>query len=234
MIATYPLRDKLASFEFFNWLVMVKADGATEIVFDISEPKLKNFTLESVLKRFRTIVEPGPAMANLPYHFGFGNEDYGLRATASDLLPWVRSGRSFCRLKSVKSPVECKYTITIRENFDGARARDSNKDAWYKFGEEIGAVIIDDYFVNPIHLHDRFALYAGAKMNFGVCNGPVHTISLTKYPVTMVINSDSARRSQTRWGLAPDHKYPWMLPNQHMVWKEDSLDNLLRIFEEVC
>jgi len=65
-------------------------------------------------------------------------------------------------------------------------------------------VVIDDYYAKPIHLHDRFALYAGAKMNFGVCNGPVFTLSLTEYPVAMFANTQSARNSNTRFGARPD------------------------------
>jgi len=227
MKAVYNLRTHLASFEFFNWLVMVKADGATEIVFDIANPKLKNF--HDVLQRYESILKPGAALADLPWRQG--SNDGGLDAVSSHLLPWVMSGRTFSRLLTVKPAIRCKYTVTIRDNADGAKSRNSNREAWTRFAEEIGAVLIDDYFFKPIHLHDRMALYAGAEMNFGVCNGPIHTISLTPYPVTMFINSDSARNSQVRWGMRPDEKYPWMLPNQSMVWKDDNLDNLRRRFE---
>lgn len=231
MIATYSLSDYLASFEFFNWLVMVQADGVEKICFDIRNPRLKNFSLGDVLRRFESIIVPGPALAGLEYYYG---EDRGLTATPSYLLPWYNSGRRFKRLQTVKPRVPCKYTVTMRNNAAGARSRDSNRDAWRKFAQEIDAVFIPDYYDQPIHLHDRMALYAGAKMNFGVCNGPVHMISLTDYPVALFVNSQSARNSQMRWGMKPGQKYPWMVDNQHMVWRDDdSLDNLLRAFESL-
>jgi hypothetical protein len=228
--AVYRLSHDIASFEFFSWLVMVKAAGAKKIIFDISNPKTNKFSHESVMRRFYSIIEPGPALAQLPYRYG--NDENGLRAVASQLIPWVRAGNTFPRLLTVKPAVQCEYTVTIRNNFDGARGRDSNTDAWYKFAEEIGAILIEDYFVKPIHLHDRMALYAGAKMNFGVCNGPVHIISLTPYPSMQFVNTESARNSNIRWGLQVGQNLPWMLPNQRVVWMEDSLDNLRRAMDD--
>jgi|SRR5215510_936668 len=236
MIATYRLSQHIPSFEFFNWLVMAIADGATEIVFDISNPKTikahTDFGLDNVLQRFRSIVEPGPALAGLSSRKG--SDHSTIDPTASRLLPWFKSGRDFSRLQSVKAPIDCKFTVTIRENkTGGAKGRDSNRDAWETFAADIGAVVIDDYCRRPIHLHDRIALYAGARMNFGVCNGPVHMLSLTPYPVAMWINTQSAYDSQARWGIQPNQKYPWMLENQTMIWRKDTVENLRRAFDEM-
>jgi hypothetical protein len=234
MIATYSLSKCLASFEFFNWLVMVQADGADEICLDIEKPKLKNFNLDDVMRRFHSIIEPGPRLAGLPHRCCYGRVNSPIDAVASQLLPWYMSGRRFQRLMSVKPPVICDYTVTIRDNDAGAHSRDSNRFVWQQFAEEIGAVLIDDYYRKEIHLHDRMALYAGARMNFGVCNGPIHLLSLTPYPVAMFVNGQSARNSQTRWGMWPDKKYPWMLENQTMIWKDDSnLDVMLRTFDSM-
>jgi hypothetical protein len=229
MIATYDLSKDIASFEFFNWLVMVQAGGATEIVFNASNPKTRKFSYEQTITRFRTIIEPGPALAGLPYRLG--RDPSNLKAIASQLLPWFKAGNQFTRLQSVKPPEigRYKYTVTIRDNLT-AKARNSS-DAWYRFASEIGACILEDWRCDPVHLHDRMALYAGAKMNFGVCNGPIHLLSLTSYPVQMWVNTDSARNGQMRWGMQPGQKYPWMLPNQTMVWQEDNLDNLRRAFD---
>lgn len=232
MIATYDLSNYLASFEFFYWLVQVQADGATKICLDPTDPKLKNFTPEDVEQRFETIIRPGPALAGLESYVG--NTKTQLRATPSQLVNWYRSGRRFRRLKTVLPPVACRYTVTIRQNRAGAKSRNSNREVWRQFAREIDAVVIDDYYNCPISLHDRMALYAGAEMNFGVCNGPMAALSLTKYPVAMVVNTQSARNSLTRHGSRPDENYPWMLPNQHLVWKsDDKLENLMEIFNRI-
>lgn len=232
MLAAYCLSRHLPSFEFFYWLVMVQADGASKIVFDTRDPKLRKFRFEDVFERFRSIILPGPDLAGLPSRLGLAHESQ-LDATASQLFTWYNSGRRFKRLRSVKSPAKCDYTVTIRANAAGARARDSNEAAWRQFAKEIDAVVIEDYYVRPIHLHDRVALYAGAKMNFGVCNGPIALLSLTEYPVAMFVNSQSARNSNIRWGQEPDTKLPWMLENQHMIWQEDDLDSLRRAFDGI-
>lgn len=230
MIATYDLSNYLASFEFFYWLVQVQADGATRICLDPSSPKLKNFTPQDVARRFETIIRPGPALAGLESYVGSTRTQ--LSATPSQLVNWYRSGRRFVRLKSVLPPVRCDYTVTVRHNVSGAKSRNSNREVWRQFAEKIDAVVIDDFYDRPISLHDRMALYAGARMNFGVCNGPIALASLTEYPVAMIVNTHSARNSLTRHGLRPDENLPWMLPNQHLVWTfDDKLENLMEIFE---
>jgi len=232
MIATYSLSDKLPSFEFFSWLVMVQSAGATKICFDIDKPKLKNksFSLADISKRFFSILCPGPALAGMDYHIGDTPTD--VDAVAAAFQKWYEAGNRFKRLKTVKPPVACKYTVTIRDNALGARLRDSNRDVWERFALEIGATFIDDYYRDPISLHDRVALYAGSKMNFGVCNGPIFMASLTEYPVAMFVNGESARNSQTRFGMQQNRKYPWMLPNQHLIWQDDNdLGALLKTFE---
>jgi len=234
MIACYDLSRYLASFEFFNWLVMAQADGASKIIFDLSRPKLKNFTFKDVLMRFKTILEPGPELAGLPCSIGStvnGNERFKTLSCQS-LIPWVRSGRTFRRLETVKPAVAGNnFTVTIRSNKAGARSRDSSS-VWREFAKRIAATVIEDWYDKPIHLHDRMALYAGAKMNFGVCNGPTHMLSLTSYPVAMFVNSQSAYNSQVRWGMKAGEKYPWMLSNQNLIWQDDTdLDAMLRTFD---
>src|SRR4029077_9558000 len=97
-----------------------------------------------------------------------------------------------------------------------------------QFAKEIGAILIEDYAVQPIHLHDRIALYAGAKMNFGVCNGPVAMLSLTEYPMCMFVQNASARKSQIKDRLElGQERFPWMLANQRLVWREDTIENLM-------
>jgi len=233
MIACYDLSRYLASFEFFNWLVMAQADGATKIKFDVSRPKLKNFSLHDVLKRFETILQPGPALAGLPC--GEGKDDKRFRMlSCQSLISWVRSGRTFRRLETVKPAVSGNdFTVTIRSNKAGARLRDSSS-VWREFAKRIAATVIEDWYDKSIHLHDRIALYAGAKMNFGVCNGPIHMLSLTSYPVAMFVNSSSAHNSQVRWGMKAGEKYPWMLANQNMIWQDDKdLSAMLRTFDRM-
>src|SRR5262249_54239603 len=151
---------------FFLWLVVMQADGAEEIVLDFSNPKTSKFPREDVLERGRNIIAPGVALAGLPMRYGTDASDF-CAFGASPLWDWIRSGRDFKRLRTVKPAVQCDFTVTIRRN-RYAKMRNSNFDAWHKFAERIGAIVIEDFYDQPIPLHDRVALYAGAKMNFGV------------------------------------------------------------------
>lgn len=233
MLATYKLSGSkyAATFEFFFWMVRVQALGATKIVFDVSNPKTIKFDHIEVMKRFASILEPGPALAGLKSRQGFDKSQVDGDFTTT-FLSWYNSGNHFKRLQTVKPPMQCDYTVTIRQNRVTPKRRDSNVEAWYRFAEHISAVLIDDYYVKPIHLHDRIALYAGAKMNFGVCNGPMAILSLTEYPVTMIVNCESARDAQLRNGYGENARYPWMLDNQQFVWQEDTFDNLRRWFDQ--
>src|SRR5262249_60216416 len=108
-----------------------------------------------------------------------------------------------------------------------------NFDAWHKFAERIGAIVIEDFYDQPIPLHDRVALYAGAKMNFGVCNGPMALVSLTEYPAAIVVNTQSAINSLRRWSIDPKAKFPWMRSNQTVICQDDSFENLCRMFDRM-
>ena len=230
MIATFRLSEHLASFDFFYWLVMVQAAGATKIEFDISNPKIGK--VADPLARFYSIIEPGPALAGLPHRMSEGRANT-LNATPIEIIQWCRRGNTFKRLRTVKPVVSCSYTVTLRDQVK-APGRNGNADVWRKFAEEIGAVVIEEYRHKQIHLHDRFALYAGSKMNFGVCNGPITAASLTEYPVRQFVNTESARNNMMRWRIMPGQDYPWMLPHQKLVWVDDTLDNLRREFEAIC
>lgn len=235
MLATFSLRDSkyAASWEFFFWMVRVQAEGASKIVFDITNPKTLRLTREDIMQRFHSILEPGPPLAGLKSRLGTDATGWRGIGMAGPFLDWYNSSKTFKRLQTVKPPVPCDYTVTLRQNKSLPKSRDSNVDAWRRFAEDIGAVLIDDYYIKPIHLHDRFALYAGAKMNFGVCNGPIATLSLTDYPMAMFVNCESARATQIRNGFPDGSKFPWMHDHQHLIWQEDTYDNLRRWFDEL-
>jgi hypothetical protein len=238
MLATWRLSKHIAAHDFFTWLVMVQAAGATKIVFDTRDPKETKWPRDSVIKRFHSIIQPGPALAGLPWRLG---NDAGLDADYTVMVPWVKAGNTFRRLQTVHPPVVSKYTVTIRNNHDDTTRRphsperNSNPDTWYRFAEEIGAAVIEDHYVKPIHLYDRVALYAGAQMNFGVFSGPIYMLSLTPYPMTMMINNAAAEAQAKKWPASPGNNFPWLLDNQTMYWKhDDHIDNLRRMFDQVA
>lgn len=226
MKALYDLHTRIASHDFYDWMACAKAAGATEIVFDISAPASQKWDAATALDRFRSIVEPGPALLGLPY--SFGSEGQTVTGGYSKSLRELFAQRGdIPRLKSVLPPGKARYTVTLRNT--RLPERNSNEPAWRAFAAEIGATVIEDHAVSPMPLHEKMALYAGAEMNFGVPNGPIHLIELSEYPV-MVFAAQRSERAIAGYGIGPGEQYPWARPHQRLIWEDDDLPTLRRHF----
>lgn len=227
MKALYALHRKIASFDFFSWLVLVKAMGYTEVVFDTRSPRTNKWSEAEVRRRFETILWPGVALAGLKASLGTEGDD-PVHTDARHLIDWVRAGKAFEPLASPLPPAEVRYTVTLREE-PRIPARNSNLPAWRTFAAEIGALVIEDHAVNPIDLHTRMALYAGADMNFFVVNGPMHVCSLAGYPL-LCFACNVCEGGFAATGIPFGGQYPWANERQHFIWEDDSLPNLRRHF----
>jgi hypothetical protein len=234
MRALYDLSRYLTSFNFFEWLVQAEADGATKVVFDVRNVRAHKWPADVVRRRFESICVPGPALIGLPHSVVDksggdlkGARDFGEPGGAR-IVRFCKSGRKFKRLRSVKEPGTAPYTVTLRST-QRSPLRNSERSLWMGFAKEIGALVIPDYDEVPIHLHDRMALYAGAKMNFFVSNGPGILCSLSEYPC-MMFNTHHARESLLKDGMQEFEQYPWMLPNQRAIWEEATAGSLTTHF----
>ena len=234
----YDLSEQLASFNFFDWLVQVKGRGFKRVVFDISAPRVDKWLPELTAERFWSICYPGPALGGLgvevindPHNPGTGLETI----PTVGLVSYFKSGSPFYRLGSPLPPIKSKYTVTLRKHHPqdergrGQSYRDSDESVWRDFAEEIGAVVIEDYNTKPIHLHKRFAMYAGSEMNFFVQNGPGMICTLTNFQC-MVFNIYQSRKYLIGEGVEDGGQYPWMLHNQRLIWEEATAESLRRHF----
>lgn len=234
MRALYDTGIYLNSFNFYEWLVQAEAAGATKIVFDIRRQRNHKWPPDINTRRFWSICEPGPALIGLPHEVFQSAEqgDHGAIQVAKPggeyIVNFWKSGRRFKRLRSVKSPASERYTVTLRKTQRAPR-RDSDEDVWREFAREIGALVIPDYDVEPIHLHDRMALYAGAEMNFFVSNGLGILCSFSEYPC-MMFNAQHARGTLVADGVGDGKQYPWMLKNQRTIWEIATPESLRRHF----
>lgn len=225
MKALYDLSNKIAGFDFYPWLVMQAQAGATEIVFNKRNPNTKKWPIEIIRRRFDSILWPGPALLGLQASIGTDGEHpapYHMR----DLVRLSRDGVQFPRLRSILPPGKERYTVTLR-NTQRSETRNSNEAAWRTFAQEIGAHIIEDYDTQAIGLYERMALYAGAEMNFFVTNGPMILCALSEYPFMAFDYQKSSMRGA---GLQPGEKYPFCLPQHHMIYEPDDLDVIHKHF----
>jgi hypothetical protein len=224
VIATYSLREDIASFNFFYWLVRAKAAGATEIAFHDERPKDSKWNHGTVLRRYHTILQPGCALAGLPYRTGALWRRFDASPHFTEFCAWARS-HEFERLRSVLPPGKERYTITLRRT-ERAPRRNSNEPAWRAFAQEIGARVIEDEEVEHIGLHERLALYAGAEMNFFVTNGPGALCQLTDYP-SMTFACWKSEGTFNKAGIFRGDGLPWKGPHT-LVWDDDDLDTIRR------
>lgn len=226
MKAIYPLSLFPTGYDFFAWMAMQQAYGATEIVFDIRNPRTHKWSLKTTIERFQSILFPAPALAGLSCSIGTEGEQLA-PFYQGDFVRLCSEGMKVHRLKSVLPPGNERYTVTLRKT-ERSPVRNSNDPAWREFAAEIGARVIEDYDVQPIHLHDRMALYAGAEMNFFVSQGPDMLCGLSEYPC-MSFNCHllNVRKLGIEVGGSP----PWTLPQHHSIYEPDDLPVIRRHFE---
>ena len=227
MNALYDLSRCIASFNFFEWLLLAQVRGADHVVFNAQHIKASKWPRHITEQRLKSILLPGPALAGMTHSMGDVGDPIGAPSGALAVEAW-RSGR-MRRLQSVKPAGTERYTVTLRKTHR-ANGRDSDEAAWLQFADEIGAYVIRDYDEVPIHLHDRVALYAGAKMNFFVSNGPGVLCSFTEYPC-MIFDTHLAAGSLRSDGIPEwGAQYPWMLRNQFAIWEPATLQNIRKHF----
>lgn len=227
MIAKYDLGSAThpATFDFFTWLVVVQAMGATKIALaNINNVHCKHGEPLEAFERIDSIIKPGIAFSGLPWM----ESDEG--EMLFDRIHMTAIPDNFPRLKTVLPPRDIKYTVTIR-NMTRKPIRNSNPYVWKTFARNIGAYLIDDWSVKRICLHKRMALYAGAKMNFGVPNGPLSMLFLTDYPY-MMVNCAAKMKHWFQHGINRGDQIRWAKPNQILSWDEEvTVEDLMEKFE---
>jgi hypothetical protein len=229
MKARYDLSEFIPSFDFFSWLVQAKAHGFDEILIDDHSVKDYKWPMAICRQRIESIIKPGPALAGLEWRSGREGKRWG-NPDLSYLVAFSKSGGRFDSLKTVLPPREHVYTVTIR-NTQRSKERNSNDAAWRQFARQIGAIIIDDYDNHPISLHDRMAIYAGARMNFFVVSGPSHLCSLGGYPC-MIFDAVKSESTLLSNGISPGENFPWHNEQQKLIWAPDDLPNIDRHFND--
>ena len=113
--------------------------------------------------------------------------------------------------------------------------RDSNVPEWMKFVELVRehVIVIPDYEDDPISLLQRMELYAHAKMNFFVNNGPCILCILSEAPYICMrtIGGDdclaaSPHRMKKFLGITPGFQYPWANRTQYLSYLDDTCNNI--------
>ena len=226
VIARYPLATELNGFDYFGWQAQVVQAGATEIVFDTRGV--------ADLRRFHSIIQPGPNLIGLPSSVGTDGEVMA-SSRFRYLAEFARGCTTFKRLRSLLPPASWTYTVTLREQTTKTPERNSNLQAWTTFAAEIGALLIRDFDRERISLYQRMSIYAGARMNFFVASGPNVLCALSEYPcVGFGWGWNWGNGFLEKAGIRYQDNMPWcdVARNQFTVWENDDLDVIREWFAQ--
>lgn len=212
-----------ANYNFFEFLVSATTLGATRIALDTTHISGK-FSREDTQRRIENILIPGCELAGVEVCISSEGEDIANYHISALIDAYNRVG-TLKKLKSVLPPGNERYTVTLRD-YDRYPRRNSNRENWLKFAKTIGARVIDDWYLCPIGLHERMALYAGAEMNFHVANGPAILCYLSDAPITAFLKNVDADY-HARHGFPVGSQLPWLNKNQRFVWRDDTYENLM-------
>lgn len=227
-VARYDLSKRNISFDFYAWQTHAYLLGFREVVFCTANGWGKHNQPDDELeRRYLSIIKPGPDLMGMPWREGTDGEECATHKLHGilGLKRW-----DFPRLKSVLPKGNARYTVTLR-NCPSHTERNS-PPFWLDFAQRIGATVIPDYADHKITLHERMALYAGAKMNFGVVNGPMGMLMLSEYPMLMT-GCGIAQYAWKKHGVNYGEQLPFFLPGQSLMWEMPKLASLMAVVEKI-
>lgn len=235
MIGLYDLSDRPASFDFVTWLATAKTHGVDHVRFVLGKWKQKNYSNPE--ERFKSIVEPAARLWGVPYSVGKPEGEYFSHFLHKTVEAYEQHGRV------AKIPYEVKagnyVTITLRKS--RCHERDSQEGEWLKFAQRCKdtCVIIRDYDERPLILEDRMRLYAHAKQNLMVINGPL-TLCLHSEAPYICMRTIGCRNSgstspqhMAQLGITEGFQFPWSNPRQRLFYTDDTLANIENAYEEM-
>lgn len=175
-----------------------------------------------------------------------------------DIIAAAKAGEHVPRLRAPEVAKTNAVTITLREA-EHHPHRNSKVDDWIQFGwflrEKYDERVIfvrdtakaeeyiegfESYPAASTDIWTRMALYEGAKANLVVANGPsilcVHSDRPWLEFCSLEHEEDAVNTSEfwsKHMGLTPDRdQYPWSAPNQRIIWKSDTYENIVEAWEE--
>jgi hypothetical protein len=233
------LEKQPTTFDFANWVCVVKSNGVNEAGIEGKKFKWKkDYSEETAERRLENIVYPIAELADLKV------VDPAGRATVNctHVLKGVQlCYREFSRIW--KFPYQKKHdhiTVTIRDSWRN-KHRNSTRDEWDKFiswaenrGEKV--VVLEDREESPIPVKERWDLYQ-CKMNLFVPSGPAALPILSDAPYIIVGypgNSHDVYLQTVHHWLWRNMQFPWANKNQKLVWKPDRFENIAGAFERIA
>lgn len=226
-------------------LIDVGHEHKSGMLNNVVRPMLKMFDLEEVIEASESAVDLGYALTTV---VDVWNTEQELPefSPSKEAVAWAEQFRG-------------RPTITLREAHYWPQ-RNSNVDEWIRFAHYLRSrcrnpVILRDTYkaheqikgleICPeasIDLDKRLALYRVAEMNLFIVNGPAGLVWATKDTpyITMWTSAPGYHCYDPRWikerlGFEHGGQFPWHdKAKQRIVWAEDTFDNILKAYREMC
>lgn len=221
----YDLKKRPVSWDFITFAISARELGYRHIVFRNMRGN-KTLQTQQVIDRVHNIMIPAIKMLG---GMAYSMDGDGDERVASHEYYYMRP--DFERMMSPRK-AEVEHTVTIRD-VPYAAQRNSDRNLWTRFAKQIGALLIEEYDRVPISFEDRLAYYAGARMNWGVTNGPLSAMFLTPYPISMFCDERLDRKCFAGHGILPGGQVQFSLPHQNLIWGAINYDNLMRHYERI-
>ena len=233
MLALYDLGNRPASFDFVTFLATATTLGADHVRFVLGKWKPKNYANPE--ERYRSIVEPAVKLFGIDYSVGPREGVEFSHFFTGCFQAYAKRGF----LNKIKFHVEPKDYITITLRKSRNPERDSKEDEWLKFAKRCKdkVIVIRDYDERPLSLEDRMTIYAGAKMNLMVINGPLTLCIHSDAPYLSMRTIGCERSMSTspkfmaQLGITPGFQFPWANQNQRLSYLDDTCANIEKEYE---
>ena len=236
--ALYDLSNRPASFDYVTFLSTAKAYGCDHVRLVLKNGwKKKNYTLEQAKERYASIVEPAAALFGMSYSVGDREGVEYSHFFDACMKAYRDTGKAW----KIIVPAEPKDYVTITLRKSRTPERDSNEEEWRKFARMVACkvIILRDWDETPIDLHDRMRLYAGARMNFMVINGPltlcIHSDApyLSMRTIGCANSGSTSPAHMSRIGITPGFQFPWANANQRLSYLDDTAENVMLEWENM-
>jgi len=144
----------------------------------------------------------------------------------------IQTHKQLGRIGKIPRPCKAGNYITITLRKSRTPERDSDEAEWLKFAQRHESVVIRDWDEEPIPMAKRWELYAGAKMNFMVINGPITLCfhSEAPYLCMRTIGGENSAitspKAMAMQGITPGFQFPWANANQRLSYLPDTCENI--------
>lgn len=234
------------TFDFAVFAVMAKSLSYAEVRFVVGMADWK-YSAEIGWRRWANICIPICKLVRIPFSVGTKLEGDVLGYATGQLEHLYKKIGKLARLKpTYEFPSNGYVTLTMRDSFRNTW-RNSNREEWAKVGEYLSkrgerVIVLEECERNPLDLEERMAIYANAKMNLAVGNGPMVMCWLSDAPyLSFQLPKPPGHEKEydqlvdqwKRLGFPVGSQLSFRGPRQEIVWGPDDFELIKQKYEEL-